>query len=173
MLLFATLLAAAPPDVGAPAPDFTLARLRGGKAQLSVFTRTSPVVLIVLRGYPGYQCPYCNRQTHDFLRSAVAFKQAGVHVILVYPGAARDLEKRAREFAADKVFPDHFDLLLDPDYEFTQLYGLRWNQTGETAYPSTFVIDRQGKVVLARIGRAHEDRSTAAEILQFLKNLGK
>ena len=172
LLALGAVLMGAPPVVGRQAPDFTLPKLQGGRLTLSQITAAQPVVLIVLRGYPGYQCPYCNRQAHDFLSSAAVFQRAGVRVMLVYPGAARDLEKRAQEFAADKPLPDGFDLLLDPDYAFTEAYGLRWNQAGETAYPSTFLIDKQRNVVFAKIGQSHEDRAKAADILEFLKKRG-
>jgi len=39
---------------------------------LANLNHQGPVVLIVLRGYPGYQCPYCTRQVHDFPTSASA-----------------------------------------------------------------------------------------------------
>jgi thioredoxin-dependent peroxiredoxin len=119
--------------------------------------------------YPGYQCPLCNRQAQDFLSNARGFKDAGVRVLMVYPGAAEGLEKRANEFVRDKSFPAGFELLLDPDYRFTRLYDLRWNAPNETAYPSTFVIDQRGVVTFAKISHEHCGRTTATEILNVLK----
>ena len=69
---------------------------------------------------------------------------------------------------ANKKLPGNFDLLLDPGYEFTNLYGLRWNAPKETAYPSTFLIDRQGTVFFSKIVKQHGGRTTAAEILGSL-----
>jgi hypothetical protein len=43
-----------------------------------------------------------------------------------------------------KKLPADFDLVLDPGYDFTNTYGLRWNAPNETAYPSTFLINREG-----------------------------
>jgi len=43
-------------------PDFKLSTPEGKTVQLSEVEAKGPVVLVVLRGYPGYQCPYCNRQ---------------------------------------------------------------------------------------------------------------
>ena len=74
------------------------------------------------------------------------FTDAGAHVVLIYPGPPQDLGARANEFLADKKLPNNFDLLVDPGYTFTNLYGLRWNATQETAYPSTFLVDQQGVV---------------------------
>jgi peroxiredoxin len=89
-------------------------------------------------------------------------------VVLIYPGPPQDLGARANEFLADKKLPTNFDLLVDPGYAFTNLYGLRWNAAQETAYPSTFLIDRQGVVFFSKIVREHGGRTTAAEILDAM-----
>jgi peroxiredoxin len=162
------LTAAERPTVNEKAPDFTLSTPEGKSVRLSEMTPKGPVVLIVLRGYPGYQCPYCNRQVQDFIQKAQDFAGAGAHVVMVYPGPPRDLGEKANEFLADKKLPDNFDLVLDPGYEFTNLYGLRWEAAKETAYPSTFLIDRQGIIFFSKIVKAHGGRTTAAEVLDAL-----
>jgi peroxiredoxin len=162
------LTAAAPPTVGDKAPDFKLATPEGRTVQLSEITAKGPVVLVVLRGYPGYQCPYCNRQVQDFIQKAQGFADAGAHVVLVYPGPPQDLGAKANEFLADKKLPENFDLVLDPGYEFTNSYGLRWDAPHETAYPSTFLIDRQGSIFFSKIVKEHGGRTTAAELLDAL-----
>jgi len=48
------------------------------------------------------------------------------------------------------------------------LYGLRWDAPRETAYPSTFLIDRQGVIFFSMIVKEHGGRTTAAEILDAL-----
>jgi peroxiredoxin len=168
LLVAGFAVAAAPPGVGDKAPDFALQSLRGETVRLSQVTARGPVVLIVLRGFPGYQCPICNRQVQEFLRNGKAFRDAGAQVVMVYPGPGQDLKSRADEFAADKTFPGNFHLLLDPDYQFTNLYQLRWNAPKETAYPSTFLIDRRGVVFFARISNSHGGRTTAADALEAL-----
>ena len=162
------LVAAAPPLVGDKAPDFSLSTPEGKSVRLSQLVSKGPVVLVVLRGYPGYQCPYCNRQVQDFIQKSQGFADAGAHVVLVYPGPPQDLGARANEFLADKKLPANFDLLVDPGYAFTNLYGLRWDAAQETAYPSTFLIDRQGVVFFSKIVKEHGGRTTAAEILDAM-----
>jgi thioredoxin-dependent peroxiredoxin len=156
------------PAVGDKAPDFTLSTLQGKRVRLSELTAKAPVVLVALRGYPGYQCPLCNQQAHDFLKNAQGFADAKAQVILVYPGPPDNLGARAAEFAADKKMPDNFYLLLDPGYEFTNLYGLRWDAPNETAYPSTFLIDQKGIVFFSKISKKHGGRTKAAEVLEIL-----
>jgi peroxiredoxin len=171
LLVLATALllaAAAPPSIAEKAPDFALSTPQGKSVRLSEMVSKGPVVLVVLRGYPGYQCPFCNRQVQDFIKKSQAFADVGAHVLLVYPGPPQDLNAKANEFLADKTVPDNFDLLLDPGYEFTNLYGLRWDAAHETAYPSTFLIDRQGFVFFSKIVKEHGGRTTAAEILDAM-----
>lgn len=160
--------AAETPGVGAVAPEFALRSVAGERVQLKALREKGPVVLVVLRGYPGYQCPLCTRQVNEFVGQAQAFAAKGAQVVMVYPGPAAELEKRAGEFLANKEWPREFGLLLDPDYGFTNAYGLRWDAPKETAYPATFVIGRDGKVIWSKVSRTHGGRTSAAEVLRAL-----
>ena len=73
--LFLTFACAAaePAKVGDTAPDFTLNTLDGKAVKLSAENAREPVVLVMLRGWPGYQCPLCTRQVHDFVANADSF----------------------------------------------------------------------------------------------------
>jgi peroxiredoxin len=167
-LFLPTPPAADPPKVGDQAPAFELSNLEGKSVRLSERFAKNKIVLVVLRGYPGYQCPLCNAQAHDFLKNAEKFRAAGARVILVYPGPPDTLNTKATEFLADKKLPENFELLLDPDYRLTNLYGLRWDAPKETAYPSTFLIDQKGVVFYAKVSKTHGGRTKAAEILEEL-----
>lgn len=159
---------AAPPKVGDAAADFELLSLGGGKASLAKLRAAGPVVLVVLRGYPGYQCPLCSRQVGDLLAAADKLKAAGAQVVLVYPGPSKGLAEKAKEFYRNQTIPGHFHLLIDPDYSFTSAYNLRWNARGETAYPSTFVIAPDGKITFAQISQTHGGRTPSADVLKAL-----
>ena len=78
-LAFLLPVSAAPPAIGEKAPDFTLSTPEGKQVRLSDTVAKGPVALVVLRGYPGYQCPYCNRQAQDLLQSSEEFAKAGVN----------------------------------------------------------------------------------------------
>ena len=156
------------PREGYKAPDFTLDGLDGQPVTLSELLEDSSVVLVVLRGYPGYQCPICMIQVGDLLKHAQEFADANAHVVLVYPGPAEDLDQRATEFIKNKQLPEHFSFVIDPDYTFTNAYGLRWDAPKETAYPSTFVIDRQDTVRLVKISKTHGGRAKTEEIIAVL-----
>ena len=58
--------------------------------------------------------------------------------------------------------------MLDPDFEFTVGYRLRWEAKNETAYPATFVVDSSGKITFAKISMSHGERASADEVLKAL-----
>ena len=159
------------PKVGDTAADFTLDSLDGKSVKLSDLTAKGPVVLIVLRGWPGYQCPICTKQVGDVLAHQKDIDAAGAKVVLVYPGPADQLKAHAEEFFKNKTFSDSFRLLIDPDYKFTNAYGLRWDAARETAYPSTFVIDRQNVIHFVKVSKTHGDRASAADVVKALSEM--
>jgi thioredoxin-dependent peroxiredoxin len=157
------------PAVGAKAPDFTLSTPTGKAVRMSTVQRGHDLVLVVLRGFPGYQCPYCVRQVHDFVAHAPEFKAKNTRVLLVYPGPPADLDQHAKEFLAKQAgLPSNVFLVTDPDYTVTNQYGLRWDAPHETAYPSTFVLDKKGIIVFEKISHSHGDRLTAQEAEEHL-----
>ncbi len=156
------------PKVGGMAPEFELTSLSGEQVKLSDTLAKGPVVLVMLRGFPGYQCPACTAQVGQMIGKAKQLQDAGANVLLVYPGPADGLKAHADEFVQGKDIPANFNFLLDPDYEFTNQYGLRWDAKGETAYPSTFVLDKTGKVLFAKVSQGHGDRAKIADVLKAL-----
>ena len=163
--------AAAIPKVGDTAADFTLDSINGTDTKtvkLTDLTSKGPVVLVVLRGWPGYQCPICTKQVADILAHEKEIVAAGAKVVMIYPGPADKLKGHAEEFFKDKTFSDTYRLLIDPDYKFTNAWGLRWDKAKETAYPSTFVIDRQNIIRFAKVSKTHGDRASTADVVKAL-----
>jgi peroxiredoxin Q/BCP len=160
--------AATPPQKGDLAPNFTLKTLDDKTVELRELTAKSRVVLVVLRGWPGYQCPVCERQVQDLMGHASQWKERGVQMLFVYPGPVTELKAHAQEFLQNKDWPSDFLFVIDPDYTFTTSYGLRWNAPKETAYPSTFIIARDAKVEFAHVSKEHGGRVDAKELLKHL-----
>lgn len=164
------------PAVGGTAADFELAAVTGtlqGQVKLSEVAAKGPVVLVVLRGYPGYQCPLCTRQIGELIGKAEDFQAAGATVLLVYPGPRASLKTKAEEFVKNTDLPKPFTLLLDPGYKFTNAYRLRWKAPRETAYPSTFVLDKNRKIHFAKISKTHGGRSAAKDVVAAVQALKK
>ena len=163
------MAAAQTPAVGAKVPDFTLQTPTGSPVTLAKERAKGTTVLVVLRGFPGYQCPYCVKQVHDFVEHSADFAARKVNVVLVYPGPPADLDQRAKEFLAKQAdLPSNIKLVIDPDYRVTNLYGLRWDAPHETAYPSTFILDANGTILFEKISHSHGDRTSADDILAQL-----
>ena len=168
LLLTATAFAQTP-VVGAKAPDFTLMTPTGTSIQLAAQEHGKPLVLVVLRGFPGYQCPYCEKQVHDFVEHASEFQAKNATVLLVYPGPPAELDQHAKEFLAKQSeMPANIVLVTDPDYKVTNLYGLRWDAPHETAYPSTFILDKKGTILFEKTSHSHGDRLSAQDALDQL-----
>jgi peroxiredoxin len=167
--LFGTALIAQTPAVGAKAPDFTLSTPTGKSVQMSKEIQGHGLVLVVLRGFPGYQCPFCVKQVHDFIDHAADFQAKNTRVLLVYPGPPGELDDHAKDFLAKQAeLPANIVLVTDPDYKVTNLYGLRWDIPHETAYPSTFVLDKKGIISFEKISHSHGDRLSAQDALDNL-----
>jgi peroxiredoxin Q/BCP len=160
-----------PPKVGDTIKDYKFDSKTDHEVSLSAFAQTGPLVLVVLRGYPGYQCPACTAQVAELRKHASEFKELGAHVLLVYPGAVDNLQIRATQFLQDEKLPEPLVLVLDPQYAFIQPIGLRWDKSGETAYPSTFVLDKNRVVKFAKVSKTHGDRAKTNDILAVLQKM--
>ena len=132
-----------------------------------------PVVVVVLRGYPGYQCPLCNQQVGALINRVKALKQYAKRIILVYPGEASALEQHSERFMGSRRIPEPIVLVRDPGMKMVSEWGLRWNAPRETAYPATYIIKGNGRVAWRKISKSHAGRTSVEEILKELKKLQK
>jgi hypothetical protein len=72
---------------------------------------------------------------HDFVDRNSDFAAKKVRVLFVYPGPPAALDDHAKDFLAKEAdLPANIQLVVDPDYKVTNLYGLRWDAPHETAY---------------------------------------
>lgn len=175
-LLTSAAVGREPLAVGDKAPDFELpVQGHDDYVSLSEVVSDGPVVVVVLRGYPGYQCPICTRQVSALINRSRSLSAAlgdqPHRVILVYPGDVADLEQRAQQFLGAKRIPETLTLVRDPGMEMITSWGLRWNAPRETAYPSTYLIGPGSRVKWAKVSQSHSGRATVEEILQAIKKL--
>ena len=160
------------PKEGSKIESFSGTTMHGSAFKLSEYIDKGSVALVMLRGFPGYQCPVCSTQVAGYIAKAEEFEKQNTPVIFVYPGKVKDLDKKAKEFTlpleSKEDLPPNFIFVIDHDYEITNLLDLRWDAPNETAYPAAFVIDHKGYIQYAKISDNHRGRATADEILEVL-----
>ncbi|OUT60702.1 MAG: hypothetical protein CBB71_06700 [Rhodopirellula sp. TMED11] len=166
------------PKVGQKAPDFELSVLgEQGYLTLSDLNASGTVVVVVLRGFPGYQCPLCRRQVAAYMNRASAFaKELGnkdIRFVMVYPGAEQGLDANAKKFSAGRTLPLPMAMVTDPDMKMVSEWGLRWDAPRETAYPSAFVIGPGRRVLWSKVSKGHGDRATAEDLLAAIRAANK
>lgn len=170
LLLLASLSSvAATPGVGQRAPDFSLSTTSGEQLSLSTLIGKGNVVLIVLRGYPGYQCPFSQQQFQAYQQAAASFAATGTDVLFIYPGTdGRNLADDARQMTGAAQLPPNVHVVLDPNFQVTTQYGVRWSAPNQTAYPSTFLVSKNGNVIFAHTGRTSSDQTPVKDALAVI-----
>lgn len=159
-------------QVGARVIDFELPRAdRDDFLRLSDEYSEGPVVVIVLRGHPGYQCPICRQQVSSLANRARSLSKQANRVILVYPGESERLKQHAKRFLGSRKLPDPLVVVRDDAMDLVHQWGLRWHARNETAYPATYVIDRNGRIRWKKVSQSHAGRSTVEEILEALREI--
>jgi antitoxin component YwqK of YwqJK toxin-antitoxin module/peroxiredoxin len=150
---------------------WTRFRQTDGKiVDLDQFRGKSKVVLVVLRGMAREVCIYCVTQTEALCDSVDQFRALNSEVFVVYPGERNRLEAFLEAFnsASQRTGEPPLGVLYDPDMQLVDRMGI----ASELAIPSTFVIDEQGTIRYAYVGRDIEDRPPAEALLEALRGLG-
>ncbi len=127
------------PNVGDPAPDFTLKNLEGEKVSLSDF-KGQPVLI----NFWATWCPPC-RYEMPFIESAwQQYKDDGFVVLAVDVEEPISVVQRFVE-----SFGLTFPILLDYKGEVSDMYRLR-------AFPTSYFVGRDGKILIAHRGMMTE-----------------
>jgi len=153
--------------VGAPAPDFTLARYGGGSVTLSQYRGQKNVVLVF---YRGYWCPYCIRQLADLRKLLDPELKAETELIVVSIDGENETRRTIGNIARDGVEPD-FTFLSDPEHGVIDRYGIL-NPDGSRRgipHPAAYVIDKRGIVRWRDVQTDYKIRPTNEEILTALR----
>ena len=74
--------------------EITGTTLNGANFSLAKLVEKGSVVLVMLRGYPGKQCPVCSTQVAGYIAKAEAFEQQrNTPVVFIYPGKVKKSRK--------------------------------------------------------------------------------
>jgi len=135
------------PDQRLPGP-----RLRGQLLDGTAFDSSAWTGDIVVVNFWGSWCPPCRAETPELVRVANATRDQGVKFLGV---DVRDNRASAQAFVRDYSVP--YPSIFDPDNQtLLDFRGLPPN-----AVPTTFVMDRRGRIAARALGRINEAQLTA------------
>ena len=128
-------------------------------------------MLVVLRGFGGRLCVYCCAQT-EALCEANAFEEIerlGAKLFVLFPLTRPQLDafRRGYQQLVDEDDIPPYGLL----YQNDGIVGPGLGLEGRKVIPSTFVLDEEGIVRYAYVGKSNQDRPAVSEILEELDKL--
>ena len=150
--------------------ELTFVNITGEHVQLKDYYAEKNVVLVFTRGFSGMLCPFCKTQTSRLISNYGEFQQRDAEILLVYPGARDHLDEfvEAAKFIEKKqVDRVPFPILLDEDLAAVKHFDI----AAELAHPSTYIIDKEGKVRFAYVGTNPSDRPSVKALLRYLDGL--
>jgi peroxiredoxin Q/BCP len=126
------------PEVGKPAPDFSLTTGDGSQVSLKDFHGK----WVVLYFYPKDFTSGCTLEAHNFQRDIAKYGDAGAVIL----GVSVDTAQSHKDFCAKEGL--NFKLLADPDAKVSTEYGSVMDYKGQKlAARNTFIINPDGEVV--------------------------
>lgn len=171
---------------GQQAPDFALPNILQVSTRLVDLLKKGPVVLTFYRG--GW-CPFCNLQLKSYQEKLPEMRALGAELVAISPqlpdGTVSTVEKDALTFevlsdVGNKVAREYGLVFKVPD-EVVAIYkgfGINLEKANgdsshELPMPGTFVIGKDGKVLLASVEADYKKRLPVERILDALKALKK
>ena len=125
-------------------------------------------VLVVMLGFAGQVCLYCSTQTRVITEKLPEFTKRQCQVIFVYPGSTSSVGDFLRGVSAVGGDPGKIPGVgLDVNTQWVQ----KLNTKGDVSQPSSFIIDREGKIAYAYVGADKVDRPSAAFLLDILDDM--
>ena len=119
------------PQVGAPAPQFTLTTVDGKAFSLADAARSHKAVVVM---FIATKCPYSNAYNDRMRDMAAAYEKQGI----LFAGINSNKTEPAEEVIAHaKKHGLAFPLMKDPDNKVADLYDARHT-------PEIFVVDPEG-----------------------------
>ena len=150
------------PEVGKPAPDFSLTTGDGSQVSLKDYRGK----WIVLYFYPKDFTSGCTMEAHNFQRDLAKYNEADAVVL----GVSVDTAQSHKDFCAKEGL--NFKLLADPDAKVSTEYGSIMDYKGQKlASRNTFIINPNGDIAKVYTGVKPADHSE--QVLKDLVELKK
>lgn len=163
-LMVVTMLAMAadPPEVGKPAPEFKLKSNEGKEVSLKDYKNK----WVVLYFYPKDFTSGCTIEAKNFQRDLAMYEKANAVIL----GVSVDTAESHESFCAKEGLS--FKLLADTDTSVSSSYGsIRDYNGNKLSARNTFIIDPKGKV--AKVFMAVSPAKHSEEVLAALAELQK
>ena len=166
---------------GQKAPDFTLPDAKGQSVRLSDLLKKGPVILTFYRG--GW-CPFCNLQLKSYQSHLAEIRAKGAELVAVSPQTPEYTLSTAEQAALT------FPVLSDVGGHVARAYGLVFKvsdevvpiykrfgidlekHNGDTRHelpiPGTYLIGRDGTVLLSHVDADYKKRLPVESILNVL-----
>ena len=126
------------PEVGKPAPDFSLTTGDGSQVSLKDYRGK----WVVLYFYPKDFTSGCTLEARNFQRDITKYDDAGAVIL----GVSVDTAQSHKDFCAKEGL--NFKLLADPDAKVSTEYGSVMDYKGQKlAARNTFIINPDGEIV--------------------------
>lgn len=152
----------AQPQVGQPAPDFTLPSAEGGSVSLKDYRGK----WVVLYFYPKDFTSGYTLEAHNFERDLAKYQNQSAIIL----GVSADTTKSHKDFCAKEGL--NFKLLADPELKAITEYGSAIERGGvKMAARNTFLINPEGRI--ARIYAGVNPAVHSDEVLKDLALLKK
>ncbi|OYT71578.1 MAG: peroxiredoxin [Chloracidobacterium sp. CP2_5A] len=151
------------PNVGDPAPDFSLPASDGKTYSLSQFRGQRHVVLVF---YPGDDTPTCTAQLCDYRDGWDEFQKLDAVIL----GVSTNDMTAHKKFAEKFSFP--FPLLEDKGNQLCKAYGaLMLGGLLPVANRAVFIIDKQGVIRYRHVETIPIFKRSRAELLDELRKI--
>jgi len=157
------------PKVGEPFPYTQFIGADGQVVDLALATDRKYSLVVFMRGFAGFVCPYCTAQTAELLNRHDEILATQTQLFIAYPGPADTIPKFLDAVRAymksDEDSELAVPLFMDVDLKAVDALGIR----RQLARPSSFVLDAEGGLVYAYIGKSPSDRPALDDILSVLE----
>src|SRR6267142_2737908 len=150
------------PEIGKPAPDFSLTTGDGSQISLKDYRGK----WIVLYFYPKDFTSGCTMEAKNFQRDLTKFEPLNAVVL----GVSVDTAQSHKEFCTKEGL--NFKLLADPDAKVSTEYGSVMDYKGQKlAARNTFIINPKGEI--ARVYTSVKPADHSEQVLKDLAQLKK